>query len=125
MINDIITFWFEDAGAEKWFIKDASFDQEIVKRFRGVYQHARLGKYDHWMDTANGALALILVLDQFPRNMFRGDRQSFATDDKALEMARQAIEKGYDTSAEITTAMRGFFYLPLQHSENIGIRKTV
>jgi len=118
MINTIITFWFKDAGPEKWFIKDASFDQVIMARFRGVYQDARAGKCDHWRDTAQGALALILVLDQFPRNMFRGDQESFVTDAKALETARQAIENGFDMSSDITATMRGFFYLPLQHSEN-------
>ena len=80
--DDVLTFWFEDSGPADWFKKDDDFDRLISTRFGGLVQRAGDGKQDHWMDTPRSCLALVLVLDQFPRNMFRGSSRAFATDEK-------------------------------------------
>ncbi|CAM5765755.1 DUF924 family protein [Bosea minatitlanensis] len=111
---EILAFWHE-AGPEKWFAKDAGFDAEIGRRFRPAYEAAAAGRLDGWQETPEGAYALLILLDQFPRNLFRGSPQAFATDAKALEVARHAIAKGFDKSYE--PPERRFFYLPFMHSE--------
>ena len=123
-VDEILGFWFgspqdEDYGKSRkiWFIKDPTFDQEIQTRFRADYEQAAAGELDHWQETPQGCLALIILLDQFPRNMFRSTPQAFATDPKALAVAQNAIAKGFDQ--ELPFVQRQFFYLPLEHSENL------
>lgn len=124
-IEDIIRFWFDRLPHESgtgsyrkvWFAKDPAFDQEIETRFRSVYEQAAAGKLDHWQETAIGSLALILLLDQFPRNLFRGQSRAFATDDKALAIAQRLIDQGRDQ--DLPPIQRWFVYLPLMHSENL------
>lgn len=123
--EEILSFWFTRLPHEKgsgearkvWFLKDSAFDQEILTRFGAVYAQAVAGELDHWQETPEGTLALILLLDQFPRNMFRGTPQAFATDDKALALAKAAIERGFDQS--LPPIKRWFVYLPLMHSEDL------
>ncbi|HEU4356962.1 MAG TPA: DUF924 family protein [Xanthobacteraceae bacterium] len=114
---DVLAFW-RTAGPDKWFEKDALFDAEIARRFSALWHAVREGKLRAWGDTAEGALALVIVLDQFPRNMFRGDGRCYATDELARSVADRAIRRGFDR--QLPHAERQFFYLPLMHSENFS-----
>lgn len=115
--EDVLNFWFS-AGPQKWFAKDDGFDAEIIERFSLAYQHAFEGKLDGWASTTQGLLALIVLLDQFPRNMFRGSPETFATDEKALNLAKKAIETRVD--AELPRDVRMWVYMPFMHSEALG-----
>jgi uncharacterized protein (DUF924 family) len=115
--SDIVVFW-RDAGPDRWFEKDAAFDKEIVDRFLATHEAAAAGKLSDWEQTAQGSLALLILLDQFPRNMFRGDARAFATDALALAVAAGGIVRGFD--ARVPATMRGFFYLPFEHSEDLA-----
>ncbi len=120
--REVLDFWFVQSAPAQWFQKNTLFDDLITDQFLDVYKLARDGLCDSWAQDVDGALALILVLDQFPRNMFRDQPESYATDAKALSVAKQAIEKGFD---HIVPAMRRrFFYLPFEHSENLEDQKT-
>jgi uncharacterized protein (DUF924 family) len=112
---DVVGFW-RNAGPRKWFVKDAGFDAAIHLKFEPVHMAASRGKYDSWVETAEGALALLILLDQFPRNLWRGSAHAFATDPKARAIARRAIALGHDRAVE--PALRSFFYLPFEHSED-------
>jgi uncharacterized protein (DUF924 family) len=114
--KDVVTFW-RDAGAERWFKKDDAFDAEIKRRFLATHEAAAAGKLRDWENSAEGALALLILLDQFPRNMFRGDKRAFATDPLARAVTAGALIKGYDGQVG---DMRGFFYLPFEHSEDMA-----
>lgn len=114
---EILDFW-ESAGPSKWFVKDAAFDAELRDRFLDEHFAAARREREHLLDTADGALALILLLDQVPRNVFRDSAHAFATDPLALAYARRAIDAGFDT--RIDPALRVFVYLPLEHSEDIA-----
>jgi len=123
-ITEILDFWFGAPGSEtagksrkEWFQKDSAFDQEIRCRFRSVYEQAAAGQLDAWQETPRGALALVLLFDQFPRNMFRGTPAAFATDSKALAVAQNALAQGFDQ--QLPPVQRQFFYFPLEHSENL------
>lgn len=126
-VDDILTFWFEDPtgltakNRKVWFMKDPAFDQEIRDRFLAVYEQAATGQLDHWQETAPGVLALILLLDQFPRNLFRGMPQAFATDAKALALAQIAIARGLDQA--LPPIQHWFVYLPLMHSEDLEVQR--
>lgn len=112
---DIIAFWRE-AGPKRWFEKDTKFDNNIRERFLVLHEAAAAGKLTAWEASAEGALALLILLDQFPRNMFRGEPRAFATDPLALAIASRAILNGFDGAFH---DLRGFFYLPFEHSENL------
>jgi uncharacterized protein (DUF924 family) len=114
--EDVLAFW-RDAGPSRWFRKDDAFDHEFRTRFLGAHEAARRGDLDAWAQDAQGALGLLILLDQFPRNAFRGTRRMFESDAKAREIARLAIEAGYDTQAP--PDLRNFFYLPFTHSEEL------
>jgi uncharacterized protein (DUF924 family) len=111
----IVAFWRE-AGPTRWYEKDAAFDDEIRRRFLGLHEAAAAGTLSEWEQTAPGALALLILLDQFPRNMFRGSARMFATDSQARAIAAGAIVRGFD--ARVPADMRAFFYLPFMHSED-------
>ena len=115
--DDVLNFWIDEVGIERWYMSTTELDEEITRRFGDAYSDARDGLLDHWQDDARGSLALLLLLDQFPRNMFRGDARAFATDSKARSVARAAVERGQDM--EIEGAERQFFYLPFEHSESL------
>ena len=112
--EDVLAFW-RDAGPSRWFRKDEAFDHEFRTRFLGAHEAAFRGELDAWAQDAHGALALLILLDQFPRNAFRGTPRMFESDAKAREIARLAVQAGHDTQA--TADLRNFFYLPFMHSE--------
>ena len=112
----ILSFWRE-AGYDKWFGKDDAFDATIRDSFMTTYEAAASGKLSSWEATADGALALCIVLDQFPRNMFRGDAGTYATDPLARQIANRALKRGYDQ--DVPDELRGFFFLPFMHSEDL------
>jgi uncharacterized protein (DUF924 family) len=114
----ILDFWFVEIPHENWFRATPQFDGEIKTRFEALWHEAREGRLAHWLASKEGALALILLFDQFPRNMFRGKAEAFATDALAREAAREALAQGYDRDA--SPDERNFFYLPFMHSENLA-----
>jgi len=111
---EIVSFW-RQAGPEKWFEQDEAFDQSIRSRFLLICEAAAGDGLSPWQETAEGALALVLLLDQFPRNMFRGKARAFSTDAQARAVADRALAHGFDQATDLT--MRPFFYLPFMHSE--------
>lgn len=111
---EIVSFWRE-AGPEKWFEQDEGFDESIRLRFLPTYEAAARNELSAWEETAEGALAFVLLLDQFARNMFRGNARAFATDALARAVADRALAHGFDHATDL--AMRPFFYLPFMHSE--------
>jgi len=113
----IVSFWRE-AGPAKWFVKDAAFDAEITARFLPAYEAAAAGELADWENSATGAFALLLLLDQFPRNIFRGSARTFAADPLAREVAHRVINRGFDRA--FPPNERTFFYLPFEHSENLA-----
>jgi uncharacterized protein (DUF924 family) len=113
--HDVLAFW-RAAGPDKWFAKDPAFDSEIAVRFFAVWHAAADGKLARWEETPQGALALIIVLDQFPRNMFRGHARTYQADALARAVAERAIARGFDGQAPHDE--RQFFYLPFMHSEH-------
>jgi uncharacterized protein (DUF924 family) len=115
---EIIAFWRDEVGAKRWFESDPKLDAEIAKRFGAAYRSARDGKLADWEKSIEGALALLLLLDQFPRNMFRGRKEAFATDKAARGVAERALTRGYDLM--MPADLRAFFYLPYMHSETLA-----
>jgi uncharacterized protein (DUF924 family) len=114
---DVVTFWRE-AGPDRWFNKDAQFDAEIHARFLALHEAAARGDLKEWETTAEGMLALLILLDQFPRNMFRGTARAFATDPEARALVASALLNGFD--AQVAPEMRSFFYLAFEHSEDMA-----
>ena len=115
--DHILAFWRE-AGNERWYTKDAAFDAEVRRHFLGLWQKAAAGELSAWETSDGGALALVIILDQFPRNMFRDDARAFSTDAQALEVASRAIARGAD--ARIEPGLLEFLYMPFMHSEQMG-----
>jgi uncharacterized protein (DUF924 family) len=115
--SDVIAFWRE-AGPDRWFSKDTAFDDQVRERFLALHETAASGALSAWETSAEGVLALLLLLDQFPRNMFRGQARAFATDPLARAVAAGALVRGFD--AQVAPDMRSFFYLPFEHSENMA-----
>ena len=113
---DVVAFW-RAAGPDRWFKKDAAFDDDIRRRFLALHEAAAAGKLTAWEASAEGALALLVLLDQFPRNMFRGEARAFASDPLARAIASRAILNGFDGAFP---DLRGFFYLPFEHSEDLA-----
>ena len=113
--EDILRFWLHEIGPKRWYETDDAIDAKIRNRFEKMWRRAGDGDCDYWLLTPKGALALMIVLDQFPRNMFRGTAAAYRTDCRALRIAKQAIKRGHD---KVTPEPeRQFFYLPLMHSE--------
>jgi uncharacterized protein (DUF924 family) len=115
--STVLAFWRE-AGPSRWFTKDAAFDAEIREKFLATYDAACAGKLRDWEANAEDMLALVIVLDQFPRNIFRNDARTFAADHLARAAANTALKRGYDQ--DVDEAVRGFFFLPFMHSEDLG-----
>ena len=111
---EVLRFWFEE-HAQDWFAKDPAFDRAIRDRFLAWYEAAAAGQLAHWADEARSCLALVIVLDQFPRNMFRGEARAFAADPLARAAARVILALGWDR--QMSQAERLFAYLPFEHSE--------
>lgn len=123
--REVLDFWFgteQDSIAEHgkslWFVKSAAIDAEIRRRFLSAYELGSAGQLGEWRTSALGNLALVVLLDQFPRNMFRGDARAFAADPLAREVAAQAITRGFDQ--ELKALERVFLYLPFEHSESLA-----
>lgn len=117
----LLRFWFEDIDHEHWFGKSAAFDREIEQRFRAELEAARRGELDGWAESPRGTLALIVLLDQFSRNIFRDTPAAFEADAMALDLTIRGIEAGYDVA--LTPAERQFFYMPLMHAENLEAQR--
>ncbi len=115
--EDVVTFWRE-AGPEKWFKNDEAFDVEIADRFSALHRAAAQGDHDAWAESGDGALALILVLDQFSRNLHRGSALAFASDPEALQIAKTTLARGDDHL--VREDLRIFFYMPFEHSESLA-----
>ena len=123
--REILTFWFEtlDLSVEMekrqvWFRATPEFDRYLVEHYTGVHERAAAGEFDHLKGTPEDCLTLIMALDQFPRNIYRGNPRAFATDAKAREVARYALEQGYDRG--FARWPRTFIYLPFEHSERLA-----
>lgn len=114
---DILAFWRE-AGRERWYGRDDAFDAEMRDRFLALWRKAAAGELSSWEATDDGALALAIVLDQFPRNLFRGDALTYSSDHLARGVAHRAIARGVD--ARIEPLLREFLYLPFMHSEHLA-----
>ncbi len=115
--EDVLNFW-RTGGPDRWWSKDEAFDAEIRDRFARVWHAARAGQLSSWQTSDDGTLALVIVLDQFPRNMFRSDARAFSTDAIAREVALRAIAERRDR--RIDENLRAFVYLPLMHSEDLA-----
>ena len=115
--NDVVGFW-RSVGPSKWFAASEAFDAAIRLKFEPVHHAAARGEYDAWAQDANGALALLILLDQFPRNLYRRSGHAFATDGKARAVARAAAEAGFQRQVE--PELRQFFVLPFEHSEDLA-----
>jgi uncharacterized protein (DUF924 family) len=115
VIDEVIRFWFDELDPKDWFRKDEALDATIKERFGAAYEEVKAGVSAAWLDEPDGVVAAILLLDQFPRNMFRGEARAFATDATALALAKQAIAAGLD--AKLPPVKRWIVYLPFQHAE--------
>lgn len=122
--NQILDYWFAPPGnpehgsqREFWFGGGPKIDDDIRTRFLALYEQAAAGEFDGWKDDRQACLALTLLLDQFPRNMFRDTPRAFATDPRALALAKHAVASGYDSDGSVVE--KQFFYLPFEHAENL------
>ncbi len=116
--HEIIHFWFDELEPQLWFQSTPQIDAEIAERFSVSHEMAGDGLCDDWSIDSDGCLALVILLDQFPRHMYRASPKAFATDARALLIAKQAISKGFDQILD--PVKRGFLYLPFQHSEEFS-----
>lgn len=114
--NSVVEFW-RAAGPQRWFARDDAFDAEFRLRFLDAHYTAARRGHEEWLASSEGVLALLILLDQFPRNCFRGTAHSYATDGLARHYAMRAIEEGLDR--ELTPQLRAFIYLPFEHSEEL------
>lgn len=115
--EEVLAFWFAPGREAQWFKRDGAFDAEVRDRLGPLSEQALDGALDHWAGTARGALALVILLDQVPRNLFRGRARAFAGDARALALAKQAIERGFDR--DLAASQRLFLYMPLEHCESM------
>ena len=118
VIAEILEFWFAPGMAAKWFVANPDLDREVAERLGALHEKAAAGDFDDWRDSAQGCLALLVLLDQTPRNIFRNHPRTYATDEMARAVTQHALERGYDK--ELTHDQRGILYLPLLHSESLA-----
>lgn len=125
--DDVLKFWFGDpledhelvtARFETWFKPDPDYDRLIRAQFIETIERAVAGELNQWAQTARGSLALIILFDQFPRNIFRGEARAFATDERALAIARNGIDRGLDVDLKLIERL--FFYIPFEHAEDLS-----
>ncbi|WP_099864782.1 DUF924 family protein [Pararhizobium haloflavum] len=119
--QDVLAFWFEELTPEDWFMKKDATDEAIRQRFAATHLHLAKSVLPAWRETAEARLALIIVLDQFPRNIYRDTPLAFATDGLALREARAVVREGHDKA--IDAERRVFFYMPFEHAENLADQK--
>ena len=115
--SDILDYWFSEKSKQFWFASTQTIDKEIKSKFEKVWEHAASGGFSLWRETADGSVALIIILDQFPLNMFRSEAKSFKTEIMAIEVALSAINNGFDE--ELDNEKLLFLFMPLMHSENL------
>jgi len=115
--SDIIDYWFSEKSKQFWFASTPSIDKEITSRYETVWEKAASGGLSSWGETADGSVALIIILDQFPLNMFRGKAKGFKTESMAVEVALNAIDNGFDEEMDNEKLL--FLFMPLMHSENL------
>ena len=115
--EELLDYWFSESVAKLWFNSTPEFDQELRDKFMDTYQAASEGQLNDWQETAKGALALVIIFDQLPLNMFRGKPESFAAEAKAREIAGQSIDNGFDQT--FTDKQKAFLYMPFMHSEDL------
>ena len=120
--TEVSEFWFNELGPKDWFRQDDGIDTVVAKRFGSTYRAAAASELWSWRSTALGALAEIIVLDQFPRNMFRADPRAFATDPMALVLAQEALRRALDQ--DLSAPQKSFMYMPFMHSESALIHQT-
>ena len=118
---DVLAFWFAPGMKERWFVKDAAFDAEVRSRLGAMHETARSGSLDDWKNEPRGCLALCLLLDQVPRNLYRDDPRAFSCDALAQAVTRHAIDRGFDRKLE--QVERLFLYLPLEHAEDLELQE--
>ena len=125
----LLDFWFgSESAAERdrlrdiWFQASADFDAALAERFRDDYERAAAAVYAEWREAPQSSLALVLLLDQLPRNLFRNSPQAYATDRAAFEVAREAVARSYNQA--VVWVRRCFFYLPFEHSESLADQET-
>jgi uncharacterized protein (DUF924 family) len=114
---DIIDFWYDDETRKQWFSSTPELDSYIRTQYESIWQQAKAGRLDSWQSSPEGCLALTIILDQFPLNMYRGKPESFSTESDANAVSKWAIEKGFDQL--LPAERRVFLYMPLMHSENM------
>jgi uncharacterized protein (DUF924 family) len=114
--DDVLDCWLKEVGPDRWYAADAALDALLARRFSSAVKAARHGTYDKWILKPESALALVILLDQIPRNIFRDKAEAFASDAKAVAMAKRALNLGFDE--RVPEPQRQFFYLPLMHSES-------
>lgn len=119
--DEILNFWYDEAGEQRWFDVDAEFDREIARRFGAVHAAARACELYQWRSSVHGRLAEVIVLDQFSRNIFRGTAGAFASDTLALALAQEALHAGVQT--QLDSEHRLFLYMPFMHSESRAIHQ--
>jgi uncharacterized protein (DUF924 family) len=117
MIDELLSFWFSDQSKKLWFNSTQQFDNQILQQYGELWQQGQDGQLDHWQDSAEGCLALIILFDQLPLNMFRGQTDSFATEALSRDVARIAIQKGFDK--KLTLEQKSYIYMPFMHSEKL------
>ena len=117
MYQDLIDFWFSDEVSQYWFNSTRAFDRQLLDSYADTWQQAKQGELDDWQQVASGSLALIILLDQMPLNMFRGTAKSFSTEAQSRDVARDAIDKAYDR--QMPVRQKSFMYMPFMHSEDI------
>lgn len=120
--QEVLEFWFAEETRPFWWKKSEAFDDQVRSRFLGTWEAARTGAHDDWAETPEGAVALVVTVDQFPRNMFRGDPRSWASDEKGLAVATAAVEAGFDERLP-TDAHRQFLYMPFMHAESLAAQE--
>lgn len=117
-IENVLAFWFAPNTRGKWFAPDADFDEAVRRRLETLHLRAAEGALDQWRGTPRGCLALVILLDQVPRNIYRDDPRTYATDAQALDVARHALNEGFDAS--LSQVERLFLYMPFEHSEDMA-----
>lgn len=129
VVREVLDFWFGELDvygratpevSARWSMKDPEFDREIRERFEELWEEIVAGKREAWLETAEGLVAYVVVLDQFSRNMFRGTAKMYASDAQCLKVALGAIERGVDR--QVVFAHRNFLYMPLMHSEDVAVQ---
>ncbi len=120
-VSDVLNFWYQELKPQDWFIKSSELDLKIENRFLDALEKTIAGEYSSWRESAHGALAQVIVLDQFSRNIFRDSPKSFAQDPLALAISQEAIRRQYDV--ELMPSEKAFLYMPFMHSESVKMHE--